>query len=133
MVNTIFFNFLKIHNMTRSKKVNGHYEVALGRCAALKAIDPKLDLGFGLTLESYDGLIQAFHKEWNEYQTAQSELSSRRNALLANEKVLSETSSRILSGVATRFGRDSEVYDRAGGTRTSERKKPKKSNGTSGL
>ena len=35
-------------------------------------------------------------------------------------------SSQMLSGVKVKYGRDSNEYEMAGGTRLSERKKPKK-------
>ena len=123
MVITTLVNLINLQQMSRSKKVNGHYEVALGRCAALKAIDPKLDLGFGLTVEKYEADIQAFRDALNAYNTALSLLDGQRTDLIAREKGLVDSTSRVL---ASRFGRDSQEYQKAGGTRTSERKTVRK-------
>ncbi|MCI5159415.1 MAG: hypothetical protein D3906_13475, partial [Candidatus Electrothrix sp. AUS1_2] len=51
------------------------------------------------------------------------------NDFRALEKELRGLSSLMLSGVKVKFGRDSNEYEMAGGTRLSERKKPKKKDG----
>jgi len=45
------------------------------------------------------------------------------------EKELRDLSSLMLSGVKVKYGRDSNEYEMAGGTRLSERKKSKKKGG----
>ena len=45
---------------------------------------------------------------------------------LKSRKSVAEYSNRMLSGVATRFGKDSNEYEAAGGVRKSERKKPQR-------
>ena len=48
-------------------------------------------------------------------------LSNQRNARTA---ALTDLTTRALSGIRGFFGPDSDEYEQAGGTRTSERKKP---------
>lgn len=112
--------------MSRLKKIKSHFHVASVRYAAMKSIDPQLDLGFGLTLEQYGTDIKNFLNDLNAYNTALSLLDSQRHALLLKEKNLRDKTTRMLSGVATRFGRSSHEYRLAGGSYSTSRKSPSK-------
>jgi len=48
------------------------------------------------------------------------------SSLKEKEKLLRAFSERMLTGVAAKFGKDSEQYQKAGGTRTSERRRHKR-------
>ena len=48
------------------------------------------------------------------------------SSLKEKEKLLRAFSERMLTGVAAKFGKDSEQYQKAGGTKKSDRKKPKR-------
>ena len=48
------------------------------------------------------------------------------NALEADEKMLNTLSEKMLAAVGVKYGKDSDEYEQAGGTRTSERAKPTK-------
>jgi hypothetical protein len=43
----------------------------------------------------------------------------------AGDKALDQLSTRMLKGVSSKFGEDSDQYEKAGGVRTSERARPK--------
>ncbi|MEO1590464.1 MAG: hypothetical protein AAFU71_04125 [Cyanobacteria bacterium J06632_22] len=47
-----------------------------------------------------------------------------KNRLADAEKTLSEYSERILLAVAVKYGKNSDEYERIGGVRTSDRKRP---------
>jgi len=47
-----------------------------------------------------------------------------KNRIDAKERSLREKSARILSATGAKFGPDSDEYERVGGTRRSERKRP---------
>ena len=51
-------------------------------------------------------------------------LDEKANKLAASEKTLQDLSERVLAGVAARFGKDSNEYEKVGGVRKSERKRP---------
>lgn len=111
--------------MARKKKKSPAVARALKRAAALAAIDPKLDLGNGLTLDGYNTSIQAHEDNVDNYNTNLAGLDTQLTDIKANEKKLDQLSTRMLKGVSSKFGEDSDEYEKAGGKRTSERKRRK--------
>ena len=110
--------------MAYMKSSSMNYEHAIKRIASLKAIDPTLDLGNGLTVESYQQSIDQVSKVMEDYNTHLSLADSLRSSI--KEKLLRAFSERMLTGVAAKFGKDSEQYQKAGGTKKSERRRPKR-------
>ncbi|MDU9047724.1 MAG: hypothetical protein Q3M30_02665 [Candidatus Electrothrix sp. Rat3] len=102
---------------------------ALKRLANLKAIDPDLDLGNGLTVAAFETQINKTQTSENTYNGQLAQADAGGNNFRADEKDLRDMSSQMLSGVKVKYGRDSNEYEMAGGTRLSERKKPKKKDG----
>ncbi|WP_026733270.1 hypothetical protein [Fischerella sp. PCC 9605] len=94
------------------------------RLALLKSIDEHLDFGHGLTIEAYSRLIDATRAMLEAHNTLLSNLDESRKTLTQMDKTLSEMSERMLSGVATIYGKNSIEYAKAGG---SNRKRSKKS------
>lgn len=112
--------------MAYKKKSSVDFEHAIKRIASVKAIDPTLDLGNGLTVEAYQQSIDQVSKAVEAYNTQLALADSLRSSLIEKEKLLRAFSERMLTGVAAKFGKDSEQYQKAGGTKKSERKKPKR-------
>lgn len=108
--------------MGRLKRTSKVLEKAQLRAAGIKAVDPALDLGPGLSVASFDGSIAAFAGKLAAYNQALANIDDLYNQLLADEKVLSDLSERMLAGVGARFGRNSSAYEQAGGVRKSERR-----------
>ena len=102
---------------------------ALERAGNLRAIDPDLDLGNGLTLAAYDAKISHLQTSQDTYNGQLAQADAAGNDFRADEKDVRNMSSMMLSGVKVKYGRDSNEYEMAGGTRLSERKKPKKKDG----
>ncbi|MEH2358289.1 hypothetical protein [Nostoc sp.] len=94
------------------------------RLALLKSIDDNLDLGHGLTIEAYTSFIANTRATLETHNTLLSNLDESRKTITQMDKTLSELSERMLSGVATIYGRNSMEYSKAGG---SSRKRNKKS------
>ncbi|MDU9050082.1 MAG: hypothetical protein Q3M30_14645 [Candidatus Electrothrix sp. Rat3] len=97
------------------------------RLANMQGIDPDLDLGNGLTLAAFADEIAANQQQLDEYNAQLAKADAAGNNFKAGEKGLRTTSSRMLAGVGVKYGKDSNEYEMAGGTRTSERKKGKPS------
>ena len=120
--------------MGRTRRTSKVLEKAQVRSAGIKAIDPALDLGGGLTIASFDTSINDGKTKLNDYNQALAAVDEKYNALIASEKTVRDMSERILAGIAARFGKDSTEYEQAGGVRKSERKfpprKPKPAPGT---
>ncbi|MBM4025843.1 MAG: hypothetical protein FJ280_10625 [Planctomycetes bacterium] len=53
------------------------------------------------------------------------------NQIKTQEKKLKDLTERMLAAVAARYGKDSDEYEKAGGTRKSERKRPARRGGKS--
>ena len=93
------------------------------RSADLRAIDPNLDLGNDLTVANYDTKIAEVQTALDAYNGLLARADAAGNDFRALEKDLRDLSSLMLSGVKVKYGRDSNEYEMAGGTRLSERKK----------
>lgn len=108
--------------MARQKRTSTILDKASQRADGLKTIDPALDLG-GVTLAEFNRLIGKLTADISTYNALMTQLDTMTNDLKAQEAALAEYANRMLSGVATRFGKDSNEYEAAGGVRKSERKK----------
>ncbi|MBW4441913.1 MAG: hypothetical protein KME10_11880 [Plectolyngbya sp. WJT66-NPBG17] len=86
------------------------------RLALLKSINEHLDLGYGLTTDNYAGLTEQARTSLEMYNTLLSRVDEARTNLEQTEKALSEMSERMLSGVATKYGKSSIEYSKAGGS-----------------
>jgi hypothetical protein len=113
--------------MPRRKRSSDSIVRAETRAAGLASIDPKLDLGNDLTLASYRQLITDSKAALDDYNGKLSEVDSALNAVESKEGELDVLSARMLAAVGVKFGKDSDEYEQAGGTRSSERKTPHRS------
>jgi hypothetical protein len=81
-----------------------------------------LDLGNGLTVETYQQSIDQVSKVMEDYNIHLSLVDSLRRSFKEKEKLLRAFSERRLTGVVAKFGKDSEQYQKAGGTKKLERR-----------
>jgi hypothetical protein len=86
------------------------------RLATLKAIDDSLDLGHGLTISSYAQMIASTRAAIEAHNTLVSNIDASRQHVTALETALSDMSGRMLTGVATKYGKTSTEYRKAGGS-----------------
>ncbi|MEI9943344.1 MAG: hypothetical protein WDN26_03915 [Chitinophagaceae bacterium] len=96
---------------------------ANSRLAALKSIDPALDLGNGLTVAGYAAEVNTFNQQLNQYNTALSVVDDKYNTCLLSLANIQDWNERMLAGVASKYGKKSSEYEMAGGTRKPERRK----------
>ena len=99
-------------------------DTAATRAAGVDSIDPKLDLGTGLTQPAYKMALFETQARLAAYNTILSQADEASNLFEAAERSLNDLNERMLASVAARFGRDSHEYEMAGGKRKSERKRP---------
>jgi hypothetical protein len=110
--------------MARKKLVRvPDFDKGTTRLAAVKSIDPALDLGNGITVANYETKVNLLRTKLNTYNTALSTIDDLYNACIAEIDVLKDWNERVLTGVATKFGKNSSQYEMAGGVKKSERKK----------
>ncbi|MCC5629061.1 hypothetical protein LC613_13655 [Nostoc sphaeroides CHAB 2801] len=86
------------------------------RLALLKSINENLDLGHGLSIEAYTRLIDNTRATLEAHNTLLSNLEESRKTMTQMDNALSELSERMLTGVATVYGRNSMEYSKAGGS-----------------
>jgi hypothetical protein len=112
--------------MARPKRSSTILEAARQRLSGLKSITPKPDFGTALSLDAYEQEINAYSTKLDKYNEALSTLDGLQNDLDTTEADLNDKSKRMLSAVGAHYGTDSDQYEKAGGTRSSERKRPTK-------
>ena len=96
------------------------------RLAAVKSIDANLDLGSNITLQNYEAELQSLTQKLNTYNTALSTIDDLYNDCIAQIQVVKDWNERVLTGVATKYGKKSSQYEMAGGKRKVERKRATK-------
>lgn len=96
------------------------------RLAAIKSIDAALDLGNNINVTVYETELNLLRTKLNTYNTTLSTIDDLYNACLVQIDVVKDLNERILTGVATKYGKNSTQYEMAGGKKKSERKKPAK-------
>src|SRR5438046_3957656 len=98
--------------MSNRKRSSKHLEKASRRVAGLRSINPNLDLGSGVTLESYVATLEKVRTRLDGYNMLLSEVDAANNGLIEAEKDLADLSERMLAGVATKYGKDSDEYEK---------------------
>ena len=94
------------------------------RSTGLKSINPNIDMGDGLSAKAFTGMVNDLQNMLDAYNTALADADVLKNRLADAEKTLAEYSERILLAVAAKYGKNSDEYERIGGVRTNDRKRP---------
>lgn len=110
--------------MPRRKRGSKVLQKALQRMAALKSINPNFDFGNGVNAVTCQQAIDELVTSMDDYNLVLSLADEKESVFASKEAYVNSLTERMLIGVATQYGKDSVQYDQAGGTRTSERKKP---------
>ncbi|MBD2101827.1 hypothetical protein [Leptolyngbya sp. FACHB-261] len=92
--------------------------------AGLKMISEELELEKSLTLGSFTTSIEQIRTRLKAYNSLLAQIDVAQAELVEEEKRLKHMTSDMLTGVASKYGKDSYEYKLAGGTRRSERKRP---------
>ncbi|MBD2163847.1 hypothetical protein H6G04_05445 [Calothrix membranacea FACHB-236] len=95
------------------------------RIEGLQMIDPDLDFGNEFSIANYNGMVQQLREKLAAYNQAKTLVEKTQTALVDAERVLNNYSEHMLLNVASRYGKNSDEYGMAGGTRKSERRKPR--------
>ena len=101
---------------------------AQDRLSGLMNIDPIIDLGNGLSAQSYQDKIEMTEAKLNAYVNAVAKADAARAMLIDAEKELSDFSDHIMRGVSVKFGMNSAEYVSVGGTRKKDKKRPIRKN-----
>ncbi|MFZ4414162.1 MAG: hypothetical protein ACOYOV_13855 [Bacteroidales bacterium] len=109
--------------MSYKKKNSPVLEKAKKRTLSIKSISPTFEVGKGVNIENYDLCIKDTEIAQNEYNEQLRLADEKANILEALEAELKKWNKRMLDGVASLYGDDSNEYEKAGGKRFSDRKR----------
>jgi len=110
--------------MARRKRDSKWLSILHQRIAGLKSIDNDLELDGGIGVHALTKAHEALAANLARYNQLLSEADAALNTIGDLELHARDLAERALTGVATRYGKDSSEYEQVGGTRKSERKKP---------
>jgi chromosome condensin MukBEF ATPase and DNA-binding subunit MukB len=108
--------------MPRRKRTSQTLTNAQLRITALNAIDPSLDLGNGISIAAFNAKIEETRQMLDTYNNALSSIDQTSTTMQDLEKSLTELSTRLLSGIATVYGRSSSEYKMVNSTRRTRRR-----------
>jgi hypothetical protein len=103
--------------MARRKRNSATLEQTERRIESLHSISETLDLGGGLTLAAYTNIINDLRTKLAAYNTALSTLDKLMDDVKEAERAAKEMAEKMLLGVGSRYGRNSQEYEMAGGSR----------------
>lgn len=103
--------------MARRKRNSSTLAHAERRIESLQSIHATLDFGNGLTLEAYATLIYDLRSKLAAYNTALSAIDKLADNVNTLEQAVLEMSEKMLLGVGSRYGKTSQEYEMAGGSR----------------
>ena len=109
--------------MARQKRTSPALKKAEQRAAGMQAIDAKLDLGNGLTLESYTQKIDYLRSQLALYTKVLAQADDLTRKITALEADLNQTSEQMLLSIGGRYGKTSSEYGQAGGIPRGERRR----------
>jgi uncharacterized protein YukE len=109
--------------MPRRKRTSAALENAQSRIAAIETIDPKLDLGNGVSVADFNNKLEVTRQALEDYNKALSAIDQTGSYVTELERSLTDLSSRMLSGVATIYGKSSSQYKMAYGSKRTTRKR----------
>jgi CII-binding regulator of phage lambda lysogenization HflD len=110
--------------MARLKRSSAVLETARQRLAGLKSITPKPNFGPALDLDQYEQEVNALSAKLDRYNETLSLLDTLQNELDEDEEKVNDKNKRMLAATGALYGGNSSEYERAGGTRSSEHKRP---------
>jgi hypothetical protein len=104
------------------KRTSPTLKSAQARIAALETINPSFDLGSGFSIAVYNAKIEETRKAIEEHNKALLSIEQTSSTIAELERSLATYSTRMLSGVATLYGRSSSEYKMTSGPK--KRRKP---------
>ncbi|HEY9664202.1 MAG TPA: hypothetical protein V6C65_37640 [Allocoleopsis sp.] len=103
--------------MARRKRNSATLETSERRIESLRSISEILDLGGGLTIAAYNTIISDLRTKLAAYNTALSTLDKLTDDVREAERAAKEMAEKMLLGVGSRYGKSSQEYEMAGGSR----------------
>jgi hypothetical protein len=115
--------------MARKKRISPALAVARHRLAGLNKITPVPNLGPNTTVAAYKAVADDTASLEESHNQLAAQMDDSSNRFDAQENLMADWNRRVLSAVEAQYGLDNSEYEMVGGTRKSERKKPRKKSG----
>lgn len=109
--------------MGRLKRTSKTLDKGSTRLAGLRSIGGQ-DFGNGVTSEGFEDAVADTRRKLEDYNQALSMVDEKANLLADSEKTLQDFAERVLAGVAAKYGKNSNEYEKVGGVRKADRKRP---------
>ena len=109
--------------MGRLKRTSKILDKASMRASGLRSVGAE-DFGNGVTSSAFEAAVADTRRKLEEYNQALSVVDEKANLLADSEKKLQDFAERILAGVAAKYGKNSNEYEKVGGIRKTDRKRP---------
>ncbi|RCJ19852.1 hypothetical protein A6S26_03715 [Nostoc sp. ATCC 43529] len=109
--------------MTQRKRNSIALTKAERRIEGMQTINTELDFGNGFSIATYNTKVIQLREKLAAYNQAQTIVDKTHNALIEAERDINTYSEQMLLNVASHYGRKSDEYEMAGGTRRSDRRK----------
>ena len=109
--------------MTQRKRNSIALTKAERRIEGMQTINSELDFSNGFSIATYNTRVIELREKLAAYNQAQTIVDKTHNALIEAEREMNTYSEQMLLNVASRYGKNSDEYEMAGGTRRSDRKK----------
>jgi hypothetical protein len=106
--------------MTRPKRSSKVLERAEKRMAGMQSISQELDLGNGFSLTGFKQLIEKTRTKLTTYNTLLSEVDRAMSEVIEAERELGDFSEHMLLAVAIQYGKGSDEYEMAGGSKKTQ-------------
>lgn len=103
--------------MARRKRNSSALEQSERRFESVCSIGKNLDLGGGLTLTAYANVIYDLRTKLADYNTALSTVDKLTDDVKEAERAVKAMSEKMLLGIGSRYGKNSQQYEMAGGSR----------------
>jgi len=94
------------------------------KIAGMKSIDKNLDAGNGVSVAEGEAILADSRASLEDYNMTLALADEKQNVFGAKDKRARAFNSKVLPAVGLKFGKDSDEYEKVGGVRESERKKP---------
>ncbi|MEM9803918.1 MAG: hypothetical protein AAF959_01460 [Cyanobacteria bacterium P01_D01_bin.56] len=111
--------------MARAKRNSSILEKAERRLESLISIDPELDMGNGRTVAAFSTVINDLSNKLANYNTTLSVVDRMADEVKVAEQAAKAMSEQMLLGIASCYGKNSQEYEMAGGTRRRSRNSSK--------
>jgi hypothetical protein len=111
--------------MARKPRTDRDLQSGKIRLSKVKSVEPDFKATEDVSVVKLEAALNEAQAVLDEYNQMLAALDGKSNQYAQSVKTIKDLSERLLEGVGLKYGKDSSEYEMAGGTRKSERKKPK--------